>query len=163
MGSEPLSGSSDSPSYEPASLSELKTLTFEHYQVHSLRDMLSSIVIPRTAIVRINSDNVFMDGNMYFPPVLRTLPLPWALRSLRVVVGTCSCDILGANLRNEPGRVKLGWRTIGVLNRRTEVFREFADIFASPTVSRLHISVASNLYVRCTLGCFVGANLSLVH
>ncbi|TBU59806.1 hypothetical protein BD310DRAFT_373412 [Dichomitus squalens] len=159
MGSEPLSEPGEL-SHRPVSLPQLKTLTFEHYQAYSLRDVLSSLIIPHTTIVRINSETFAQGGETYFPPALRKLPLPWALRSLRVVVGTCTCDLLGANLRNESGRVKVGWKTIGVLNRRTEIFRDFADLFASPAVSRLHISVASNLYPTCLDGPRMAALLS---
>ncbi|KAI1792347.1 hypothetical protein LXA43DRAFT_944013 [Ganoderma leucocontextum] len=149
LGSEPLHWPTGVSLGDPISLSALKTLTFEHYDVDSLRDVLSNIIIPPTAIVRVTSENFAQEGGPYFPSSLRKLPLPWELRSLRVVVSTCSCDLLGANLRTESGRVKIGWKTLGVLGRRTDIFREFAHLFASPAVSRLHISVASNLYPTC--------------
>ncbi|PIL29250.1 hypothetical protein GSI_09299 [Ganoderma sinense ZZ0214-1] len=149
LGSEPLHWPAGSSPVQPIALSALKNLTFEHYQVDSLRDMLSNLIIPPTAIVRVTSENFTQEGGPYFPSSLRKLPLPWDLRSLRVVVSSCSCDLLGANLRTEAGRIKIGWKTLGVLGRRTELFREFAQLFASPAVSRLHISVASNLYPTC--------------
>ena len=149
LGSEPLSWPAGSSPGGPITLSALKNLTFEHYQVDSLRDMLSNLIIPSTAIVRVTSENFTQEGGPYFPSSLRKLPLPWELRSLRVVVSSCSCDLLGANLRTEAGRIKIGWKTLGVLNRRTDLFRDFAHLFASPAVSRLHISVASNLYPTC--------------